>query len=317
MYHRSFRAHTNSSINSLCLVESTNFVLSGGGNDCSIRLHNLNEAEVQSSDFPKEHISAVNSIDISESREAFVSGGGDTIVVWDLVKQRKLTRYQSTNSNIRDEIFECKILNDNLVVSCGSNCFVNFYDLRQSQRTKPIFSIKAGNDNLNSLDYDPGSTLLSVASLDGSLASVDLRKNELITDRLDNGGLLHVRFCPKYRTLITFEDGTVKLCSTPGLQIITDVKLPTRKLTYSITSELVSDYYDNTDYIISGSESGSVHMWKYNPVSHTAAAFKTLEPQSQGTDTSHILSVVKFNKSSNRLISSSENGILHIWENVL
>ena len=97
MYYRSFQAHNNSSINSLCLIKSTNFVLSGGGNDCLVRLHNLSNDHVQSTTFPKEHITAVNSIDVSDSGEIFVSGGGDTINVWDLVKQCKLMRFQSIN----------------------------------------------------------------------------------------------------------------------------------------------------------------------------------------------------------------------------
>lgn len=318
MYYRSFQAHTNSSINSLCLIKSTNFVLSGGGNDCLIRLHNLNNENVQSTTFPKEHITAVNSIDVSNSGETFVSGGGDTINVWDLVRQCKLMRYQSINDQIRDEVFDCKILNDSLVVSCGTNCFVNFHDLRQPKRTRPIYSVKAGNDNLNSLDYNPISKVLSVASLDGRLSRIDLRNQEIIRDLFECGGLLNVRLCPNDMTLITFEDGTLKLCDSNDLQTKTEVTLSKDKLTYRITSDVIKDYYSDTEYIISGSEIGVVYMWERNPMDQTATAFKILEPPLlQSPDKSRILSVVKYISSSNRLICSSENGFLHIWENVL
>lgn len=318
MYYRSFQAHNNSSINSLCLIKSTNFVLSGGGNDCLVRLHNLSNDHVQSTTFPKEHITAVNSIDVSDSGEIFVSGGGDTINVWDLVKQCKLMRFQSINEQIRDEVFDCKILNDSLVVSCGTNCFVNFHDLRQPKRTKPIYSVKAGNDNLNSLDYNPISKVLSVASLDGRLTRIDLRNQEVIRDGFDCGGLLNVRLCPGNRTLITFEDGKLKLCDSNDLQIMLEVTLSNDKLIYRITSEVIKDYYSETEYIISGSETGVVCMWKHDPADHTVTDFKTFEPPlASCTDSSRILSIVRFIASSNRLICSSENGLLHIWENIL
>lgn len=318
MYYRSFQAHNNSSINSLCLIKSTNFVLSGGGNDCLIRLHNLNNDSVQSTTFPKEHITAVNSIDVSSSGETFVSGGGDTINVWDLVKQCKLMRYQSINDQIRDEVYDCKILNDSLVVSCGTNCFVNFHDLRQPKRTKPIYSVKAGNDNLNSLDYNPISKVLSVGSLDGRLTRIDLRNQEVIRDTFECGGLLNVRLCPRDMTLITFENGKLKLCDSNDLLIKSEVTLSNDKLTYRIASDVIKDYYSDTEYIMSGSETGIVYLWKHNPTDQTVSEFKILEPPLlQYTDKSRILSVVKFIASSNRLICSSENGLLHIWENVL
>ncbi|CUM53652.1 uncharacterized protein AC631_00798 [Debaryomyces fabryi] len=318
MYYRSFQAHNNSSINSLCLIKSTNFVLSGGGNDCLIRLHNLNNDSVQSTTFPKEHITAVNSIDVSSSGETFVSGGGDTINVWDLVKQCKLMRYQSINDQIRDEVYDCKILNDSLVVSCGTNCFVNFHDLRQPKRTKPIYSVKAGNDNLNSLDYNPISKVLSVGSLDGRLTRIDLRNQEVIRDTFECGGLLNVRLCPRDMTLITFENGKLKLCDSNDLLINSEVTLSNDKLTYRIASDVIKDYYSDTEYIMSGSETGIVYLWKHNPTDQTVSEFKILEPPLlQYTDKSRILSVVKFIASSNRLICSSENGLLHIWENVL
>lgn len=318
MYYRSLQAHSNSSINSLCVIKSTNFVLTGGGNDCLVRLHNLGEDKIQSTSFPREHITSINSIDVCNSGETFVSGGGDTVNVWDVIKQSRLVRYQSSNDQIRDEILDCKILNENLIVSCGSNCYANFHDMRQPRRTRPIYSVKAGNDTLNSLDYSPTSQVLSVASLDGRLTRIDLRKQELIRDSFDNGGLLNVTLCADDITVITFEDGTIKLCNSNDLQEISEVTLSDKKLSYRISTDVIKDYYSKDEYIISGSECGSVHMWTHNPVSHAISGFRTLTPNyALDGEASSILGVVRFVASSNRLLSSSENGILHIWENVI
>lgn len=315
LHYRFFEAHSHSAVNSICPVNNTSFILTGG-DDSKIRLHNIEEEQVRSTELKKEHIGSVNSINTNATGEIFVSGGDDTVVLWDLTKQNKIRRY-SPGHRGRNEIYNCQILNENLIVSCGTSRLVSFYDLRQPNHTKPVFSVQTGEDVLSSMIYEPNSHRLLVASINGDISILDLAKNELISRNLVDSGILSI--CLLSNTLLTTsESGSVELFSYPDFEYFETARISQQNFSYRINSDLASDYYNSSQHIISGSEDGNVKKWVFNPKKKRIEDLQTLEASTDlQNPISKVLSITKFVPWSNRLLCSGANGVLHMWENFL
>lgn len=304
MIYRWLNAHERSSVNAVCFVASTNFLLTGGGNDAIVRLHNVDRGG-SSVLFPREHVGSVNALDCSQTGGSFVSAGGDLVVVWDVVKHQKL---QKLKANGKDEISACKYLSTDLVASCGSNRELRIHDLRQEQRVRPVFTTVIGEDNLTSIDYL--SSNITLGSADGSLYTVDLRNQTLTSDRVVDGCVLSVETHDD-GCLVTAEDGSVRLWNLEQAKCTYKLQLML-KLQYKVTSTLVPDLYNSTKHIFSGSETGTLYHTKMGNL-------KSEELQIDcGTHSkSKVISIVKYSPYKNVLAASGGDGRLHIWENIL
>ncbi|CCE85293.1 Piso0_004879 [Millerozyma farinosa CBS 7064] len=316
MKSRSIEIHPSSSINAICPIPNTELVATGGGNDSLVKLFRLNEHEPMLQEVGKEHLNGVNSLDVVSSGEELVSGGGSNVVVWDLVKQCKITNFRSTASAVRDDILGCKILNNSLVASCGSGCHTSIFDLRNSQRSKPVFSLQMGRDSLTCIDYnDVGRNAMTVVSLDGNSYTVDFRKKELITDIMGHGSILYVKTYSEAKNVLTFDDGNVRIGSLGTIDEGMTFKISDSSLSYRINADLVSDYYSSSEHLFSGTERSQVSMWTIDSKNNTEPSFKTLFPRKRRKPGDEdIIGVVKFLAHSNRLVASSATGYLHIWD---
>ncbi|CCE86393.1 Piso0_004879 [Millerozyma farinosa CBS 7064] len=317
MNNRSIEIHPSSSINAICPIPNTELVATGGGNDSLVKLFRLNENEPMLQEVGKEHLNGVNSLDVVFSGEELVSVGGSNVVVWDLVKQCKITNFRSTASAVRDDILGCKILNNSLVASCGTGCHTSLFDLRNSQRNKPVFSLQMGRDSLTCIDYDDaGRNAMTVVSLDGNCYTVDFRKKELITDRMGHGSILYVKSYSEAKNVLTFDDGNVRIGSLGSIDEGMMFKISDTSLSYRINADLVSDYYSSLEHLFSGTEKGQVSMWTIDSKNNKECSFKTLSTQkTRKSRDEDIIGVVKFLAHSNRLVASSATGYLHIWDN--
>ncbi|CUM64176.1 uncharacterized protein PRCAT00001769001 [Priceomyces carsonii] len=316
MNYFSIEAHKNSSVNSLRLVENTQFAITGGGNDFLVKLHNLLESYSQT--LPKEHTNAVNSIAIAKTRDFFCSTSNDVVVLWDIVKQQKVQKLVASESEdtVRDQIMDSSILNDNLVAVCGTNHRVKFFDLRQKQRSRPIFSLAAGDDNLNTLNFQENN-ILSIGSSNGNMYSIDLRNQNLITDLFVNGSITSIDGYEE-GLLITFDIGLIELIDFKSSKRMLKLSEPCLA-SYKLNSQLIKDYYSNGLYYIAGaSEYGTIHLWSFyfDDPDHIYKA-KELHPKILDSKESGILNIVRFASNSNRLVSSSGDGMLHIWDNLI
>lgn len=320
MQYRWFQAHEQSLVNAVCFVGSTNYVLTAGGNDVIVKLHSVDSGG-KSHLFPREHVKCVNDLDCVRVGNSFISGGGDVVVLWDLVKH---TRLQKLRGGAKDNILACKYLDLDLVAACGSNRELRLYDLRQENRQKPVFCATFGDDNLTCLDY--ANHYISVGSADGSLYTVDVRNQTLTADGLGGGSILCVESTEK-RSLVSCEDGSVRLFDSAAAKPTYKAQL-LAQLAYKVTCTMVPDLYTDRKHIFCGSETGVVHHvdvegWNLRPsedgtVNEPAQErIRSLNPSIGPLQHSNILSIVRYNPGKNVLVSSGGDGRLHVWNNVL
>lgn len=323
MKYNHFQAHPNSSINSLCLVKNTNFVLTGGGNDCLVKLHNLDEGlsehETNSITFPKSHTNSINAINTSSSNDFFITASNDIISTFDLVKQTKL--HVNTNaptnditvppSQVRDQVLDCKVLLDSMIVACGVNHHLNFFDLKQPQMKKPVYSINLGEDNLNSLDFTDPPTEISVASSNGKLYSVDLRNQKVITDSFDSNCIVNVSKYQPDLNLLRFSNGVMTLFDSTTNEKLALTPI-TREKSYRLNAQLIPEI----GCVVNGTEDGIVQTWQWNRAKHALSLFNELKIESINSTPENILNNVQYDSSNNRLVCSSGSGQLHVWTGI-
>ncbi|KAK6460606.1 WD40-repeat-containing domain protein [Scheffersomyces coipomensis] len=349
MKYRSFEAHTNSSINS-CVHFNNNYLLTGGGNDFRLKLHNLSSDDKLKSPilFPKYHTNSINALDISQTFDFIVSASNDNIIVIDVIRRTKLhsmlnspmvegteqVDIQPNTNHAKDQVLDCKVLNDCMIASCGVNHHLNVFDLRQPNFHKPVYSINLGNDNLNCLDFNKSSYDISIGSSNGDLYTVDIRNQNLMIDKFDykESSILNVS---KYEkddwNLINFDNGTIELLNrdkskTANYKILNPTT--TENAIEAISYKLNSQYIPTSNYIINGTTQGVVEVWKYNPLTSKISKLKQLSiPPTSPSDTTlknvnsnqsaaKVLSYVHYNQSTNQLISTSGSGFIHIWDYV-
>ncbi|KAK6458416.1 WD40-repeat-containing domain protein [Scheffersomyces xylosifermentans] len=336
------RAYDNSSINSFSFVKSSNnpnLVLTGGGNDYEIKLFRLESPKEDQTEvckdgpmrvFPKIHSNSINALDCAQAGYVFVSSSNDQIVVVDMVTQKKL--YSVSNlpmkkaqdddeslsltqsSHARDEVLDCKFLTDDLVASCGVNHHLNMFDLRQSRKA-PVFSVNMGDDNLNSLGFNTVSdgqdytiTQVSVGSSNGNLYSIDIRKQQLITDPFEDfGSIVDVYREGSNRSVLTFDNGEVVLFNIENSTTESHFNIG-KKLNYKMNAEIIKSY------VLRGTDEGTVELNRLNgDVFEKMEIFSQLAP----TDSAgRILNIVRYQDELNRVVSTSGNGIIHIWDDI-
>ncbi|KAL7665201.1 Anaphase-promoting complex subunit 4 WD40 domain-containing protein [[Candida] zeylanoides] len=316
MQRRSIRAHTNSSINALAALENTDFILTGGGNDGLLKLTHT-DGEILS--FPKEHSGALNAIDYLD--ETVVSGGtNDSIVLWDLVRQCK-TRKLKTDpvSIVHNEVMDLSLQAD-MLISCGTNRQLNFHDLK-SNSSRPVSICKDANDGLSSLDYCSQSYSVYAGSLDGKVYTYDIRQSQVYIDVTKpkvgggshNDSIIDLRAYDK-QLLITFESGELQLVNTDTMYTVSQTLVPHNsptKLTYKVNAILIDDlHHASRRYVVSGSQQKQLNLWRLDE----NAKAKSLKPWTASSD---LLNIVNYTKSANRMVCSSGDGFLHLWDNAL
>lgn len=319
MIYRSLLAHENSSINSICKVPSTDFYLTGGGNDSIVKLHSLGTETTSSSALPKEHLGSINSICIAGSGNNFASSADSTIVLWDTVKRCKIGRYRSDQTRSSNVIFDTKILKENLLVCGGTGSEVLFFDLRQRNRLLPVFSLKGGNDTLTAIDYDEERDNMIVGCMDGNLRRVDFRKQLMITDPIDKSGLLYAQNCTNERSLAVSEAGSVIVYDENSQEVAAKASLVASSFTFKVTATILKDLYSELEYIVSGSETGGIYVWTLDRKndSFDLPLHEVLRPPVSSGKMASVLGIVDYLPQTNRLVCSSGNGILHIWDDFL
>lgn len=308
MEYRVIAGHEDSSINSCGILHTTNYMITGGGNDGLLKIHNIARDE-PSVTLPKIHTRSINAIDIAADDESFISASGDSIELFDFVKHASVCHLANKPPNdstsylpLQHQILDCKYLAPELVISCGIDHHLNFFDLRQSGRS-PHFAIDVGDDNLNSMDHAHNTIVLG--SSNGSLYLVDIRNQKLICHKKH----LPIVYVSNHgdSTLINYANGDVTLSSDKNRNVE-----PTINVGHSLHYKINSTLQDNV--IISGTETGEVQFWRFNPYTHSVARKLDLTITADSPE-GKVLNV--YTDRSTHLIATAGDGRIHIWEKLL
>jgi WD40 repeat protein len=280
-------------------------MITGGGNDGRLKIHNIARDE-PSVTLPKIHTRSINAIDIAPDDETFVSASGDGIELFDFTKNASNCHLVNKPPNdstsylpLQHQILDCKYLAPELLISCGIDHQLNFFDLRQSGRS-PHFAIDVGDDNLNSMDH--AHNTISLGSSNGSLYLVDIRNQKLICHKKH----LPIIYVSNHgdSSLINYANGDVTLTSDKNRNVD-----PTVNIGQTVHYKINSTLRDNV--IISGTETGVVQFWKFNPHTHSVAQKPAL---TISTDSSEGKVLNVYTTKSNHLIATAGDGRVHIWD---
>lgn len=318
MEYKHLQVHKQA-VNALSVIENTDYILSG----CADGRLALSHIDGEIINFPKEHSGSINSIDHVDET-IFTGGSLDTIIQWDMVKQTKLNRFRTDSISAQNnDVMDIKVYGD-ILMSCGTNCQLNFHDLKNKQGGKPVWSLKHAEDALMTFDYCPQTNFVCAGSLDGRLYSYDLRRSDVIIDTIENEkiddvstSILDVEIYQSY-ILISLENGKVQLRDLRNMAIVQEIQ--ENRVKHKFTSKLIEDYHsDKKQYLVSGSETGSLNIWSLERKvkSRSPQIFKTLKTSPSSQAEGAILSNIGFTRSSNRLVSSGGDGSIHIWDNVI
>ncbi|KAK6202528.1 WD40-repeat-containing domain protein [Scheffersomyces amazonensis] len=346
MKYWKFEAHTNSSINS-CVPFKDNYILTGGGNDFSLKLFDLkaignNPENYSGLEFPKVHSNSINAIDISSTYDFVASASNNSIIIQDVMSQTKLYQVKNLStsaldtkidgpiqsSSNNDEVLDCKILNDSLISTCGVNHRLNLFDLRQRNQYYPVYSLNLGDDNLNCIAVNDNYHLLSVGSSNGILFTIDFRNSNLIQDTHDTA-IINIAKYEDDHNLISFNNGTVELFDGVHCKSVTSYNRNNGD-PYNLSYKLNSQYITSTNRFVSGTDYGIINIFKFNAktgetrierelsIETTITSKTKIKTNNDKSDTnsSKILSYINYTESTNQLISTSGNGFIHVWDYV-
>lgn len=296
-----FQAH-NSSINSIALIDGTNF-LASGGNDGVVKLHEISHGQGKTIAFPKHHSSAINCVDFNQYNHTVTSVSNDhKLIIWDFKLNKLIHQYYHTH----DTLLSCESIGESVVISCGIKQTLNFYDTRSANLL--VQSIKVSNDNLNSLSYSQKHNTVNLGNSTGELIEVDLRRSERAVNQFLNhkkGCLLDVFTYDRLDgTLLTFESGHVcflKRGSTDFDFDITTNDVGLNRINSRIWSSNNRDYH-----VVSGSNLGVLNHWCYNEGSTKLVTSTKLSDD--------IINNVQYDVISNRFVCGTNSGKVHVLE---
>lgn len=139
-----------------------------------LSLYNVNGNEVM--EYNTQTNSNVNTIEVTPNS---IISGSNHILVHDKLTELPIRRYEGMK-----KVNEVKYSND-LVFSCDLS--LKIWDLKQSNKYKPVQEFEESKDYLNSLDYyDLNGFIITCGSNDGKLYSYDLRMGLLNINEFHN-----------------------------------------------------------------------------------------------------------------------------------
>lgn len=291
--YRSIVAHQNSSINSACTLKKTEYIITGGGNDSKLILHNF--AKLNSLvEFPKFHSKSVNAIDTFDNT-SFISASSDKLVQYDIIKKTPLREYNSS-----DKLLDTKFISDTLIVSCGESHQLGFTDLKQSQKG-PVFSISLGDDNLNLVSYD-NSYMISAGCSNGSIYHLDLRNQQVLSHTFKLP-VVHVKYNLR-SFMCLLSNGDIRLMG-----------LNDNRYNSTLMDESEFSYKSNfilcNSTLITSTPNGTIKVWDSTRSGRYKIRMSTcIEPHSRSGG------YLQLHLGNNCLIATAGDGKLYVWDDL-
>ncbi|EMG47982.1 hypothetical protein G210_1533 [Candida maltosa Xu316] len=267
--------------------------------------------------------SEINALDVSHKVNAIV-GSQNTISVVDLEIGDKLFDIENIPRGVipqQDVIHDCKYINDNLIAVSGNRPFLNFYDLRSIESNPtPVASFKCGDDGnvLNSIGYC--GNYISVGGSDGVVYSMDLRSHNILADKVSDHPIISLESYKGDVSILMDDHGNIKMynLATSNFLLHYNINSPPRKLQKNLNVQYIEKYRK----IINGSGDGAVCSWNVNPrpeskVPYVADFYEYYVTHFDQHDiNTKIINITKYDVERGRMFACSDDGKLHIWENM-
>ncbi|ODV63612.1 WD40 repeat-like protein [Ascoidea rubescens DSM 1968] len=290
--------------------------------------------------FSKIAYSPISNIDLNTSNTKILISSGNSLIVQDIITSKSVKKIFDKRNWVENN--DCKFLNDSLIVSVNNDNTLNFFDLKAST-VKPIQSYKKAKDSLNCLAVSSNNYLVSTGSNDGNVYHFDLRSGFLYTDRLSkesetnpitsislSNALLNNSLYPSF-CLVGSLNTSLKMLDLnitsdinqkktkkieylqrntgTGFHILQSFKKSKRDTTYKIKAKFIQKKSDN--FVISGSESGSVYIWNINPQS---SCFYQLITSTENEK--NIFLDAEYLPNFDYVVASNSNGCLYLWDQI-
>ncbi|KAG7660591.1 uncharacterized protein J8A68_005857 [[Candida] subhashii] len=316
--YRQFQAHENTYISSFSIIENSNFILTAGGRDSTIRLHSLTE-DASTSIIVREAPQNKN-YSIVDSSDMCIGSMDDKIEIFDLAKTTPVRILDNTPNdpthNRTNFVIDAKILNKNMLVTCGNNHTMNMFDIRMNVvhgTNGPFTSIALGERSLYSIGYHGYNICCS--GEDGRIYTMDLRNSEVICDQVSNYPILKIHQYPNDLTLSFDLYGQVRLFNNrSGLTSCSyNINEPVRRLTHTFDLQMIPE----RNCIINSTNIGEIQFYSVNKDRTQVRKRTTLKAVvDQNQISTNYLNGMKFDPVENRVIASGGTGIIHVWDNV-
>ncbi|RLV92481.1 hypothetical protein JA1_003130 [Spathaspora sp. JA1] len=306
-------------IPTFCQVEGTNFILTVAFDQ--IELKDLDDRKAEATIISKSNIDYISSIDSCASTLNVVSTTGNQVILTDISVGEEIMRYERKlkTGKLRD----CKFLSKDLVATCG-DMILHLADIRESPHSSNVLSSDRqprqtwlyptqGKSSLTSIGYsDP---YITVCSYSGKCHTLDLRNQQFISSTISKDVLMSVEQFPNDLSVSFDQQGFIRLYDVKKDSFLLEAKglsqLPRRFIN--------CHYIPERSIIINGSEEGLVYAWFLNEEKSrfTAAARYEVPGREAGSKSKeNTVNHVDYVQGTNRLVASSGDGKIHVWDNV-
>lgn len=218
-------------------------------------------------EFPQNHYAPVSCIHGLEDR--IVCANDNVVSIWDATRATPTRTISVNHKGIKDRIRSVKLLNENIIVTGGSNCHIDLYDKRIGSNT-PLYTLKVSTDDITCIRTQ--GNVVFASSNDNLILKVDLA-NDLIS-----------KF--RFRLLITDftidGDTLVQLFESGDIGIF-DYKTKALRNKYKAMNSLEyligCDFHDN--HMICGSEKGKIVRFLYDAKINMFMSYREYSTESE------------------------------------
>lgn len=320
--YRQFEAHKDTIISSICLIENSDFVLTAGWNDKTIKLHSLLD-EGPNSTQVLSHLQTTGYNRLSATKDLCMATTLKNIMIFDLTKDEAIlnipnTVRGSTLQGVLPEpmaINDAKILNENMVVTSTPDHFINFFDVRMDNSNsgnRGLFSFALGDHSLNEIGYYD--YYLTCGSDNGKIYALDLRNSQAIGDQISNHRVIRVNQYNNDLSLLLDSYGQVRLYNVATCTPLLTFKA--NEANQPLKYPLGIQYIPERNCIINSGSNGHILVRKLSANLTRPMPEISLLVAKQNSKQGAVLDNVIYDADADRMVATSLTGIVHVWNNV-
>ncbi|EER31164.1 predicted protein [Candida tropicalis MYA-3404] len=341
--------HSKSEIKTLSLIPNTDILVTLGKGEKELRLHDIYQrdnpliANIESGN-GQDNISCLDTFMFKG-----ITGSKDSITYLDFNTGEKISEFKNKTSEGNSNLTGCKFMNDKLISVWSKDQTFSLYDIRKDNSGPKSQIFQFSGDNSYTCAGFTGN-YINVGTNIGRVISLDLRKSVMHNDRVSNYSITSIESFSGDTILTSDFNGGVRIYNLDTGNILlhyeVDEEIINEKNGYkngydkkkhtdsdsedddnSIDHEGLKMKYNasfipESNKLIHGTDFGKIEISKLNvtPTGKLPYGVSTEKPLIASYDTrdakSQTINIVKYDKLKERLVATSLDGQLHIWDNL-